>query len=88
MQNNKVAYARKLFGACGSWRLLMNSFIYLCEVWTEIYWTLSYILCVRSFSSEGNYKPIDGAVLMLCQTNLKVGAETVNPSKEHERNKM
>ena len=64
MQNNKVAYARKLFGACSSWRLLMNSFIYLCEVWTEIYWTLSYILCVRSFSSEGNYKPIDGAVLM------------------------
>lgn len=71
MQNNKVADARELFGACGSWRLLMKSFICLCEIWREIYRKLIYILCIKSFSSEGNYKLIDGAVFDVMSDKLQ-----------------
>jgi hypothetical protein len=82
MKNNKVADARKLFGAYGSWRLLMNSFICLCEIWTEIYRKLTYILCIKSFSSEGNYKHIDGVVLDVMSDKLKSGCGNNKSFKE------
>jgi hypothetical protein len=60
----------------------MNNFICLCEIWTEIYRKVAHILCIKSFSSEGNYKRIEGAVLDVISDKLKIGCGNHESFKE------
>lgn len=56
-------------------------------IWTEIYRKITYIICIKSFSSEGNYKPIDGVVLEVMSDKLKSGYGNNNSFKEARGNK-